>query len=74
VLCHLERTLDLCDTPLPDILALVANTPTWKGVDLELLRRKLRKHKHALKRQRAKNRDKTAEVKKLVLPEPTPGS
>lgn len=56
VLCYLEHTLNICDTPLAEILEAVAANQMFKGVDLDLLKRKIIKKKNELKRARAKNR------------------
>lgn len=56
VLCYLEHTLNICDTPLAEILEAVAGNQMFKGVDLDLLKRKIIKKKNELKRTRAKNR------------------
>jgi hypothetical protein len=56
VMCYLEHTHNLCDTPLADIVQSVIDNPMFKGVDLDLLKRKVIKKKNELKRTRAKNR------------------
>lgn len=56
VICYLEHTIDLIDTPLAEILEIVRNNATFRGIDEDLLRRRLMKHKNLLKRSRAKNR------------------
>lgn len=56
VLCYLEHTLNICDTPLAEILEAVSSNHMFKGVDLDLLKRKVIKKKNELKRTRAKNR------------------
>ncbi len=56
VLCYLEHTLNICDTPLAEILEAVTTNQMFKGVDLDLLKRKIIKKKNELKRLRAKNR------------------
>lgn len=48
--------LDICDTPLKDIMHVVESNPVFNGVNFELLRRKVIKQKNRLKRERAKNR------------------
>jgi hypothetical protein len=56
VLCYLQHTIDICDTPLADIMLAVTTNQTFRGVDQDLLRRKLIKQKNMLKRTRAKTR------------------
>ena len=55
-MCYLEHTHDLCDTPLAEIIQSVIGNAMFKGVDLDLLKRKVIKKKNELKRTRAKNR------------------
>jgi hypothetical protein len=64
VIFYLENNIDLCDTPLQEILRFVEVNLAFKGVDLDLLRRKILKQKSLLKRNRAKNRKNTTLVKK----------
>jgi hypothetical protein len=67
VLCHLERSIDLCDTPLSEIMELVTGNSCFKGVDLDLVRLKVLKQKNMLKRFRAKNRKLNAKQRKNIL-------
>jgi hypothetical protein len=52
----LEHSIDLCDTPLADIMRLVDENVAFRGVDAELVKRKVLKRKYLLKRLRAKDR------------------
>lgn len=61
---YLENNIDLCDTPLQEILRFVEVNLAFKGVDLDLLRRKVLKQKSLFKRNRAKNRKNTPNIKK----------
>jgi hypothetical protein len=56
VLCFLDHSVDICDTPLPEIMQLVAQNEGFRGVDETLVRQKIIKQKNLLKRNRAKNR------------------
>lgn len=64
VMFYLENNIDLCDTPLQEILRFVEVNLAFKGVDLDLLRRKILNQKNLLKRNRAKNRKNTPIIKK----------
>ena len=71
---YLENHIDICDTPLNEILQFVEVNLAFRGIDLDLLRRKLLKQKSILKRNRAKNRKTTPVVKNtygglVVLPD-----
>jgi hypothetical protein len=61
---YLENNIDLCDTPLQDILRFVEVNLAFKGVDLDLLRRKILRQKNLIKRNRAKNRKNVPNIKK----------
>lgn len=65
-MCYLEHTVDLCDTPLAEILEIVRNNSTFRGIDEDLLRRKLMKHKNLLKRDRAKSRKMVPRERRVV--------
>lgn len=52
----LEHSIDLCDTPLADIMRLVNENVAFRGVDAELVKKKVLKRKYLLKRLRAKDR------------------
>lgn len=56
VMFYLENNIDICDTPLSEILRFVEVNLAFKGVDIDLLKRKILKQKSLLKRTRAKNR------------------
>jgi len=56
---YLTQTIDLCDTPLINILTFVQSNQGFQGIDLDKVRRKIIKQKYILKRNRAKNRKVT---------------
>jgi len=66
VLFYLEHTIDICDTPLQEIMQMVSFNTSFKGVDLDLVKRKILKQKNILKRNRAKGR--------VLIPKPKPVS
>jgi len=66
VLFYLESTIDICDTPLQKIMQIVSFNTSFKGVDLDLVKRKILKQKNILKRNRAKGR--------VLIPKPKPVS
>lgn len=67
VFYFLEHTVDICDTPLNEIMQLVGDNHSFKGVDYELVKRKIIRQKNLLKRNRAKNRKVIAKEKKQVI-------
>lgn len=52
----LEGSIDICDTPLNEIIKFVLIHPEFKAVDIDLVRSKIIRQKSILKRLRAKNR------------------
>lgn len=56
VIAYLMQTIDLCDTSLNNILNFVQTNEIFKGVDIQIVKRKVIKQKNILKRNRAKNR------------------
>jgi hypothetical protein len=63
----LEHSVDLCDTPLADIMRIVEENATFRGVDVEMVRRKVIRHKYLLKRMRAKDRKAKAKERRQVI-------
>lgn len=59
--------MDLCDTPLINILNFVQSNEAFEGVDFEKMKRKIMKQKYILKRNRAKNRKPTHEYVKTEI-------
>jgi hypothetical protein len=53
---YLDETINICDTPLNDIIRFISSCQCFKGVDIDLIKLKLIRQKRNLKRVRAKNR------------------
>jgi hypothetical protein len=55
-MAFLEENIDICDTPINQIIKYVLSCSSFKGVDIDLMRLKIIRQKQLLKRLRAKNR------------------
>jgi hypothetical protein len=55
---YLENQVDICNTPLAEIIKIVDEKFSTKEIDYHLLKKKILKQKYLMKRNRAKNRRK----------------
>jgi hypothetical protein len=74
VMIYLEHIVDICDTPLNELINIVQSNSAFEGVDVELLRKKILKQKSILKRNRAKNRKFISRQPKPVIELPIVGT
>lgn len=63
----LSHSVDLCDTPLGEIMRIFEENSAFRGVDAQLVRRKVIKHKYLLKRMRAKDRKCATKERRQVV-------
>ena len=66
-MCFLKNNVDICDTPLKEILKFIEENYYDKEADMVMIKKMIVKEKYLLKRNRAKSRKSIAKEKKLAL-------
>lgn len=62
----MKNHVDICDTPLKEILKIVEENYYDKDADMSMIKKMIVKEKYLLKRNRAKNRKEIAKDKKDI--------